>query len=139
MSEHDYCLEKIRRALREKGFSCSFSETFSLWEVKPLGGMYGPFQHFDSLGQLKEKYLLRPEKIYKNECFCLEILDSQADTHDLHHFKTFSEAFTEKELFERLYGQKIVANIFRVNEKGAFSILNPERANLKIVNSASVS
>ena len=133
MSDYDYCQKKIQNALREKGFSCKFSETRSMWEVGPLAGKLGPSQLFHSLAQLKEKYLLRPEKIYKNECFCLKILDKEDNTLDLHHFKTFLEASTEKELFERLYGQKVVANIFRVNEKGMFSILSPEKANLTLV------
>ena len=133
MSDSDYCLEKINSALSEKGLICNRAQADTLWEVKPLIDTSVPTQFFYTLKQLKDQYLLRPEKIFKHECFCLEVFDAEDQTLDLHHFKCFSEASSEKQLFEMLYGEKVEAKVFRVNDKGVFPILTPHKAALKII------
>ena len=133
MSDNDYCLAKINTVLSEKGLSCNRAESDTMWEVKPLEDLSEPSQFFYTLCQLKDKFLLRPEKIFKHECFCLKIFDKEEETVDLHHFKSFCEVTSEKQLFEMLYGEKVEATIYRVNDHGLFPILSLQKASLHIV------
>lgn len=133
MSDNDYCLKKINLVLQEKGLMCCASESGLKWKVESIDFRAGVTQFFASLNELKEKYLLRPEKIFKYECFCLKILDIEENTLDLNHFKGFAEAASEKNTFEKLYGNKISARIYRVNDKGQFPIAHRNKAALRVV------